>query len=173
MNNLTKITLIFSTSLLSACVNQNKIAEKTIAPVSNPCQKISALLREYENGFEPIKLTNIKAKASNTWKAKYNLVGENCHIWSWGGNKTTYACNISSSNEETAQQYYQNAIKTTKQCLNNEWKVTEEPRNNDDGIKTTFTNKDSKASISAHYVPLDSVFSKSWTIYYYVGKPKV
>lgn len=173
INNLTKLSLITSTTLLSACVNQNNIAQQKLAPVTNPCPKISALLKAYDTGFEQIKMTKIKAKASNTWKAKYNLVGENCHIWSWGGADTTYACNISANQEKVAIEYYQSAINITKQCLPEGWQVKEEPRRHDEGSKTTFTSSSSKASISAHFVPLDSVFSKSWTVYYYIGRPKV
>ncbi|MCW8865992.1 MAG: hypothetical protein OQK09_04585 [Colwellia sp.] len=172
MNNITKLFIILSSTTLSACVNQNTIAQKKIAPVTSPCQKISALLKAYDTGFEQVKMTKIKAKTSNTWKAKYNLVGENCHIWSWGGENTTYACNISANDEKTAIGYYQAAINTTQKCLTNDWQVIEEPRSHDKGKKTTFNSTTSKASISAHFVPLDSVFSEKWTVYYYVGKPK-
>jgi len=172
MNNITKLSLILSSTLLSACVNQNTIAQKKITSVHNPCQKISALIKAYDNGFEQIKMTKIKAKVSNTWKAKYNLVGEDCHIWSWGGEQTTYACNVSANDEKIAIGYYQNAISTTQQCLDESWQIKEEPRSHDNGKKTTFTNTHNKVSISAHFVPLDSVFSEKWTVYYYVGKPK-
>ena len=172
MKNITKLSLILLTTLLSACANQNTIAQKNLAPVTNPCQKISALIKAYDNGFEQIKMTKIKAKVSNTWKAKYNLVGENCYIWSWGDTQTTYACNISANDEKTAIDNYQNAISTTQQCLDGNWHAKEEPRSNDNGNKTTFTSTTSKVSISTHLVPLDSLFSQKWTVYYYVGKPK-
>jgi len=172
MTNRTKLYLILPTVLLSACVNQNTIAQKKLVPVTNPCVKISALIKAYDNGFEQVKMSKVKAKISNTWKAKYNLVGENCHIWSWGGKDTTYACNISANDEKTANNYYQSAINTTQLCLTDDWQVKEESRNKNKGKKTTFTSINSKASISAHFVPLESMFSKKWTVYYYIGKPK-
>ncbi len=97
-------------------LTKTPLRKKKIAPVNNFCQKISPLIKAYDNGFEQIKMTKIKAKISNTWKAKYNLVGENCHIWSWGGEQTTYACNISANDKKTAIDYYQSAISTTQQC---------------------------------------------------------
>lgn len=174
MHNTTKIFIALAgTVLITACVNQNTLAQKKLAPVTNPCQKISALLKAYDTGFEEIKLSKIQSKASNTWKAKYNLVGENCHIWSWGGEQTTYACNFSATDEKTALGYYQKSISTTSQCLNEEWLSDEAPRSNDTGMKTTFTNPAYKASISTHFVPLDSAFNKKWTVYYYIGKPQL
>ena len=173
MNNITKFSLILSTGILSACTNQNTVAQKKLAPVNNPCQKISSLIKAYDNNFDQIKMTKIKAKSSNTWKAKYNLVGENCHIWSWGGSQTTYACNISANNKATAENYYNDAKRITQQCLDDSWEMAERSRTHDDGLKTTFTSQDEEVSISAHLVPTGSVFSEKWTVYYYIGKPNL
>jgi len=171
MNNLTKLSLILSSTLLSACVNQNTISQQKLSPVTNPCSKISLLVKAYETGFEQVKLTKVKAKTTSTWKAKYNIIGDNCHIWTLGNSRTTYSCNISTDDKEIAETYYQNAQQTIQQCLGDEWQMTEEPRKSDKGRKSTFSTPSSQVSLSTHFVPLDSLFSEKWTIYYYIGNP--
>ncbi len=171
MNNLTKFSLIISSTLLSACVNQNTIAQKKLAPVTNPCAKISLLIKAYDDGFEQVKMTKVKTRVSNTWKAKYNIIGDNCHIWTLGDSQTTYSCNITADNKVTAETYYMNAQQTIQQCLGDEWKMDEQPRKADNGRKSTFTASSSQVSLSTHIVPLDSIFSEKWTIYYYIGNP--
>lgn len=171
MNNLIKLSLIFSPLILSACVNQNTIAQNKLTTVTNPCQKISMLINAYADGFEQVKMTKINARISNTWKAKYNIIGENCHIWTWGNSQTTYACNITANDKETAENYYNNAKQTIQQCLGDDWLMTEEPRKSDEGRKSTFTTTNKQVSLSTHIVPLDSLFNDKWNIYYYIGNP--
>ena len=171
VNNLIKLSLIFSPLLLSACVNQNTLAQNKLATVKNPCQKISMLVKAYENGFEQVKMSKIKTKISNTWKAKYNIIGDNCHIWTWGNSQATYACNITTNDGTTAENYYSNARDTIQQCLGDEWMMNEEPRKADDGRKSTFTSPDKQVSLSTHIVPVDSLFNEKWSIYYYIGNP--
>lgn len=171
MNNLIKLSLIFSPLILSACVNQNTIAQNKLATITNPCPKISMLISAYDGGFEQVKMTKIKARISNTWKAKYNIIGENCHIWTWGSSQTTYACNITADDKDTAENYYNNAQQTIQQCLGDDWLMTETPRKADKGRKSIFTTPNKQVSLSTHIVPLDSIFGEKWTIYYYVGNP--
>ena len=171
MNNLLKLSLTFSPLLLSACVNQNTLVQSKLTTVTNPCQKISMLVKAYENGFEQVKTTKIKAKISNTWKAKYNIIGNNCHIWTWGSSQATYACNITADDEKTAEDYYRNAQETIQQCLGDEWMMKEEPRKADEGRKSTYTSPDKQISLSTHIVPVDSLFNEKWSIYYYIGNP--
>ncbi len=171
MNNLIKLPLLFSPLILSACVNQNTIAQNKLTTVTNPCQKISMLISAYSDGFEQVKMTKIDARISNTWKARYNIIGENCHIWTWGNSQTTYACNITANDKETAENYYNNAKQTIQQCLDDDWLMTEEPRKSDKGRKSTFTTPNKQVSLSTHIVPLDSLFNEKWTIYYYIGNP--
>lgn len=171
MNNLKKLSLIFSPLILSACVNQNTIAQKKLTTVTNPCQKISMLINAYDDGFEQVKMTKVKARISNTWKAKYNIIGENCHIWTWGTSQATYSCNITANDKDTAENYYSNAQQTIQQCLGDDSMMIEEPRVNDKGRKSTFTVPNKKVSLSTHIVPLDSIFGDKWSIYYYIGNP--
>jgi len=171
MNYLKKSFLVITPLILSACANQNTIAQKKLTPVTSPCQKISMLIKAHENGFEQVKMTKIKARISNTWKAKYNIIGDNCHVWSWGSSETTYACNITASDKETAENYYNNAKQTIQQCLGNDWLMTEEPRKSDKGRKSTFTKSSKQVSLSAHIVPIESTFTDKWNIYYYIGNP--
>ncbi|NQY86623.1 MAG: hypothetical protein HRT51_02580 [Colwellia sp.] len=171
MNSLKKLSLVISPLLLNACVNQNTIAQNKLTTVTNPCQKISMLISAYDDGFEQVKMTKIKARISNTWTAKYNIIGENCHIWSWGSSKTTYACNITADDKDTAERYYNNAQQTIQQCLGDAWLMTETPRVADKGRKSTFSAPNKQVSLSTHIIPSDSLFGKKWTIYYYIGNP--
>ena len=171
MNNLKKLSLTFLPLLLSACVNQNTVAQKKLSPVTNPCQKITMLINAYDNGFEQVKMTEIKARVSNTWKAKYNIIGEDCHVWTWGKSQATYSCNISTNDKKTAEKYYNNAKQTIQQCLGMDWTMTEEPRKADNGRKSSFTTPSQQVSLSTHIVPQESLIAKKWTIYYYIGTP--
>ena len=169
MKNLTKLTLALSSVILASCVNQNTVAQNKLAPVTNPCTKISLLIKAYDNSFEQVKMTKIQSRASNTWKEKYNIIGENCHIWTLGNSQATYSCNISANDKTTAERYYQSAQQTIQQCLGEKWQMIEQPRKADKGRKSTFTAPGKQVSLSTHIVPLDSIFSKKWTIYYYIG----
>jgi len=171
MNNLTKLSLTLTSLLLTACVNQNIVTQKITAPVTNPCSKISLLINAYDDDFEQIKMTRIKTRATSTWKAKYNIIGDNCHIWTLGTTQATYSCNITANDKKTAESYYQKAQQTIQQCLDDTWQMNELPRKSDNGRKTTFTTPNSQVYISTHIVPLDSLFSDKWTIYYYIGNP--
>jgi hypothetical protein len=142
-------------------------------PTTNACSKLDLLKNAYYNDFSQIKETNVKGRVSNIWKAKYQLFGENCQVFSWGGKQHTYSCNLIAPNEESAQKYYQNAKRVTQECLGNEWRLEESKRKHDQGMKTSFINHDAKpneqVSFSTHLVPTSGLFSTTWTIYYYVG----
>ena len=171
MNNLTKLSLTLSSLLLTSCVNQNTISQKKLAPVTNACSKISLLINAYDNGFEQIKMTQVQTRATSTWKAKYNIIGDNCHIWTLGTAQATYSCNITANDKKTAETYYQKAQQALQQCLGDTWQMSEHPRKADNGRKSTFTTPSSQVSVSTHIVPSDSLFSEKWTIYYYIGTP--
>jgi hypothetical protein len=171
MSKLTKISLILSSTLLSACVNQNTLSQKDVTPVTNPCAKISLLVKAYDTGFETVKSTKIQGRVTNTWKAKYNIIGNDCHIWTLGNAKTTYSCNITTDNKATAENHYLNAQKTIKQCLGDEWQMNEQPRKSDKGRKSTFTSPNSQVSLSTHLVPQKNLLTEKWSIYYYIGNP--
>lgn len=171
MNKLATLSLVISSALLGACTNQNTISQKEVTPVTNPCSKISLLIKAYDSGFESVKSTEIKGRVTNTWKAKYNIIGNDCHIWTLGNAKTTYSCNITAKDKLSAENYYQNAQKTIQQCLGDSWQMNEQPRKSDNGKKSTFTMVDSQVSISTHLVPQKKLLNETWSIYYYIGNP--
>jgi len=172
MTNSTKylIPVIPTFILLAGCANQHKIAQQNLEPVSNPCQKLDYLINAYDDGFEQLKAGEIKARASKIWQAKYHLVGDNCTIWTLGGNKTTYSCNTIQVDQQVAKNYYTKAVSTVKQCLGSDWHIEQSKRLNDDGVKTEFSTKESNVTISTHLVPSTGIFNKTWSVYYYVGK---
>jgi len=170
MNNLNKLSLILSPLLLSACVNQQTIAQKKLTPVTNPCQKISMLISAYEDDFEQVKMTKIKTRVSNTWTAKYNIIGDNCHIWALDESKTIYSCNVTANDKDSAEQLYRNAQQTIQQCLGDDSIMSEAPTAKSNGRKSTFTVPNKHVSLSTHIVP-QSTFGDKWAIYYYIGNP--
>ena len=104
--HLKKLSITALILTISSCANQNCIAQQQLEPVSNPCQKINFLMNAYQNNFEQLKETSVKARVGNIWQAKYHLIGENCTIWSWDANQTTYSCNTIEVDEVTAKNYY-------------------------------------------------------------------
>ncbi|TMM46848.1 hypothetical protein [Colwellia ponticola] len=173
MKSYTKYSLILSSVLLASCANQNTKITTNIMPTTNPCSKLELLKSAYHDDFNQLKEIKIKARASNSWKAKYQLFGKNCQVFSWGEAQSTYSCNLIAPNEQAARKYYQNAKETTQQCLGEQWQLVESNRIHDEGMKTTFTHSDVKANekltFSTHLVPTSGLFSTTWTIYYYVG----
>ena len=171
----TQLILLVSTSILiTSCSNQNSYSadnspSKKLPKITNPCTKVNALISEYDNDFNTLKLKKINTRISQIWKAKYHLVGDSCQIWSWGGDKHTYSCSNTAPNKEIADYYFQNAKNTAKGCLGTEWTIKESTRKNDNGYKIEFNNKSSDLMLAAHAVPTASLFKSEWTIYYYIG----
>jgi len=173
MKSYTKFTLILSSILLASCVNQNTKIAANIMPTTNACTKLDLLKSAYYTDFESLKEIKTSGRASNIWRAKYQLFGEKCQVFSWGGKQHTYSCRLVAPDEKTAQKYYQSAKKITQECLGEKWLLEESNRAHDDGMKTSFTNHGAKPSekvtFSTHLVPSSGVFSTTWTIFYYVG----
>ena len=176
MKKMTKLTLLLSSILLVSCANQNTKIVENIMPTTNPCLKLDLLKSAYADGFEQLKDIKVGARVSNIWRAKSQLFGDNCQVFSWGGNQQTYSCHLVAPDEQSAKKYYDNAKNITQQCLGDAWQLQESSRNNDEGMKATFTNNNAtpseQVSFSAHLVPESTVFSTTWSIYYYVGNNK-
>ena len=164
------LLLILLTSCSSNTQKTSKKQEPTLLPkVTKPCDKINALINEYDNDFNKIKLKMMTTKYSRIWKAKYHLVGDNCQVWAWFGNKHTYSCSNTVPNKEIAEYYFQNAKNTAKSCLGTEWVIKESARKNDEGYTVEFKKEDSDLMLAAHMVPTASLFKSGWTVYYYIG----
>jgi hypothetical protein len=173
MKTYIKYTFILSSILLASCVNQNTKTTDNIMPITNPCTKLTLIKNAYHNDFTQLKDINVNGRVSNIWKAKYQLFGQNCQVFSWGRKQHTYSCSLVAPNEETAKKYYQNAKRVTQECLGEKWHFEEEKRKHDDGMKASFINHgaqpDEKINFSTHLVPTSGLFSTTWKIYYYVG----
>jgi len=171
------ITLLSSLFLISCTLQEpNKsqayLKQANPSPVVRPCDKIDGLINEYSNNFERIKLKAINNRISKIWQAKYHLVGNSCQVWAWGSDSTTYACNITAPDKETAQTYFNKAKEITRGCLAETWQMKEQKRNNDDGIKVEFTTAANDITIATHMVPTAGLFKSEWTVYYYVGSSR-
>ncbi len=174
MKLINKTPILLLAILLTSCSsnkeNSQANEQPTLLPkVTNACFKINALINEYENDFSKIKLSPIKTRIGQIWKAKYNLVGDNCQVWAWGNNKHTYSCSNTAPNKEIADYYFQNAKNTAETCLGESWNIKESARKNSNGYKVEFTKNDSDLMLSAHAIPTANLFKSEWTIYYYVG----
>ena len=165
--------LVILSMFLLGCANQNLEISSTVMPTTNACTKLNVLKSAYFDGFSQLKGTKVSSRASDIWKAKYQLFGENCQVFSWGGKQHTYSCSIVAPNEDMANQYYKNAKSITEQCLGSTWQAEEYQRKHNDGVKTVFTeNNDelkNKVTFSSHLVSNSGLFSKTWTLFYYVG----
>ncbi|TYK66367.1 hypothetical protein [Colwellia echini] len=168
-----KTLVITSSLLLASCVNQNTKISNNLMPTTNACAKLELIKNDYYTNFSSLKSEEIVGRMSNMWKAKYQLFGENCQIFSWGGAQHTYSCNVIAPDEEAAKKYYENAKKVTQQCLGDEWKFEESNRARDNGLKATFTNVDASpkdlVTFSTQLIPSPGLFSTTWTLYYYIG----
>jgi len=173
MKIVNKCTIIITSLLLASCVNQNTKIANNIMPTTNACTKLDLLKSAYYNDFESLREIKVGGRVSNIWRAKYQLFGENCQVFSWGGKQHTYSCRLVAPDEETAQQYYQGAKNVTQECLGEQWQLEESKRIHDEGMKASFINHNAKpsekVSFSTHLVPTSGLFSTTWTIFYYVG----
>ncbi|MDN3651384.1 hypothetical protein QWY77_01110 [Thalassotalea ponticola] len=161
-------TLLCCCTLSSCSINDSSNSQPPIS-LTDPCEKINALLKEYDNNFDRLKLEQSNLKLSQVWKAKYHLVGESCQIWAWGTEKYTYACSLSAPNKQVIDQYFNNAKATAKRCLSNDWISSESTKADNQGYKIEFSSDKSSAKLAAHAVPSGNVFKSQWTIYYYFG----
>lgn len=173
MKTTTKALIVITNLLLVSCVNQNTKISDNIMPTTNACAKLNLLKSAYHDDFNQIKEIKMGARVSNIWRAKYQLFGENCQVFSWGGNAHNYSCSLVAPDEETAENYYQSAKRVTQQCLGEEWLLNESKRKHDDGMKAVFlndkANPEQQVSFSTHLVATEGLFSTKWSIFYYVG----
>ena len=114
MKKYAKYPLILSSILLASCVNQNTKIATNIMPTTNPCTKLDLLKSAYYDDFSSLKEIKVAGRVSNIWKAKYQLFGENCQVFSWGGKQHTYSCNLVAPAEATAKGNYQTAKRISK-----------------------------------------------------------
>jgi len=170
--------LITSATLISGCLStttESNLADESInqqVQRYTACEKIEALVTSYGNDFREIKLKEISTRISQSWSAKYHLVGNDCHIISWGNQVATYSCKLEVPDEVVAQQYFDIAKSETAACIDDSWKMTESPSNNKKGLRVAFDNADKGISISAQMIPTEGLLKQSWSVYYYVGDIK-
>jgi|TARA_B110000090_G_C13326795_1_gene425743 hypothetical protein len=178
MKLLSLLFILCSSFFLFACTvydpnkNQAYLKQANPSPLVRPCDKIKGLINEYDNDFERIKLKAINNRISKIWQAKYHLVGHNCQVWAWGNNSTTYSCNINAPDQETAQTYFEKAKEITRNCLSDDWQMSEQKRKKDKGLKVEFTQTNNDLTIATHLVPTAALFKSEWAVYYYVGSSR-
>ena len=174
-----KLPLVLPVSfLLASCAGQNvqpmekpTLAQQQVNQVK-ACSNLDALISEYDTNFDNIKGKAISTRISSIWRAKHDLIGNNCQVWSWGDSGTTYSCNQPAPNKEVALEYYNRAKEVANQCLADKWQPTESERKNGNGQKIEFSQPNNNLQIAMHLVPTSGLFKTEWTVYYYVGDNK-
>ena len=148
-------------------------AVEGIKPSLKDAAAVNTLRNAISDNFNQLKSVAVKGRISNMWKAKFNLFGEHCQVFTWGGDQHSYSCSLVAPDEESAKRYYQNAKSITQGCLGNEWQLEEKNRTQDAGMKASFTQIANQSSeqvtFSTQLVPSSGFFSTTWSIYYYVG----
>lgn len=147
-----------------------KAMDAQVAAMST-CEKIKGLIAGHGNGFPALKMQKTNARLMDVWKARYNLVGDSCQVWSWGKGQTSYMCALSSPNRETAMEYYDKAKQVTAECVGAEWTLKEGARELGEGMKAQFSHAGTKTVVGVHAVSTPGLFKSEWTTYYFVGHP--
>lgn len=145
-------------------------AETQAAP--SICDVIGKLLGEHTTGFKTLRGNHANTRLGDIWKAKYNVVGNDCEIWRSGTKANMhYVCTRSAPGKAVADDYYQQARDTVRGCQLSGWTETELPRPGNAGVKTRFSATDGNVAIEIHEAKVSGVFKDQWTIYYILGEP--
>lgn len=152
----------------SACV-ENTQSTKSMVEAMSSCEKVDALLQAHRNGFSKIRTSRSTAARIDIWKARYHLVGNNCQIWGWSGERFDYVCNATAPTETIAREWYEKAKVETAKCLDESWTLKEMPRSIGNGSKAVFSQKGSDLKIATHVIETRGLFKTEWATYYFIG----
>ena len=157
-----------STILLGAC--QTNPADDAVAAMS-ACEKINALITQHRSGFDQIRKNPRPGNRMTVWDARYQMIGNNCQVWDWGNNHSSYMCNLSFPDQESAVEVYNKGKQTAAECLGSSWQQTEQPRKLGNGTRVVYSKAGSDTVLSVHAIETKGVFREEWTVYYFVGNP--
>jgi hypothetical protein len=147
------------------------LADDAVAPPESMCGIVKQLVAGHHNGFKELRGNHANTRYGDIWKAKYDVIGKDCEIWRSGNVKTHYVCTRSAPSKEVADDYYNEARQTLRECLDKDWSETDAPRKLATGVKATFSRPGEQAAIEIHEIKVDGIFKDQWTIYYIVGEP--
>ena len=167
------LLMTLSTLFLFSCQSTDKTAYIEPGTVKRPCEKLNGLINAHENGFEALRTNRIDTRYGRIWKTNQHLVGDSCQIWQLDNDKTTYSCSTPAPSLEIAKEYFQRAKKVAENCLAEGWKVSQSTIKSGNGEKIEFKNNTSDLVVSTHYAENSHAYHKQWTVYYYIGAPKV
>ncbi|MYM62748.1 hypothetical protein [Pseudomaricurvus sp. HS19] len=155
-------------ALLSGC--QSNLTDDTVASMST-CDKVSALISQHSSGFEQIRKNPRPGNRMTVWDVRYDMVGKNCQVWDWGNNQSSYMCNLSFPDQESAMEVYNKGKQTAATCLGDGWQLTEEPRKLANGVRAVYHKAGSNTALAIHAIETKGVFKEEWSVYYFVGNP--
>lgn len=131
------------------------------------CPALRKLVQGYADGFKALRGER-EGPRSVVWQARFDAIGRGCEIWT-GGEAAHYVCIRSAPNKAVADEYYEKARSTLRDCLGTAWRERELPRRQGAGTKAVFSNPDEKATIVVHEIRNEGLLRDQWTIYYLVG----
>jgi hypothetical protein len=164
--------LLASTSLIfltTACADKQSRAINDAAATMTDCEKIEALVAAHQNGFEKIRFSRQTTNKMDIWRSRYHLVGDRCQIWHWGPGNTDYVCSLISPDEQIARERFDTAKSITRQCLDDNWKLTESNRKIGTGTKAVFARDGNNTVVATHVVETRGLFNTEWATYYFIG----
>jgi len=158
-----------SSAVLAACIDtQTREQDAAVAAMSS-CEKVQALIRSHDLEFERVRNVRRTANMMDVWTTRYHLVGDSCQVWDWGGGNSSYVCSVVSPNEELAREMYNRAIKVTRECLDEDWALSERKRKLGTGDKAIFRKPGEDSAVATHVIETPGIFKSEWTTYYFVG----
>ncbi len=135
----------------------------------SPCEPLDKLIPEHQNGFKELRHSPRPFNAITVYKTRYQVIDNHCEIWGWGHGKVNYVCSKTSPNEEVARARYNDAVKSIRQCLSNDWQELERPRKVGNGSRTLFSKAGSETGVIVHVFENPGVFKSEWSVYASVG----
>jgi len=135
----------------------------------SPCEIVQALVDSHADGFTQLRGPQSDNRFADVWTAKHHAVGNHCEVWGSGRNQFVYICSRSLPNAAAAQQEYESASTTVRECLGGEWRESVQDRGDERGEFTRFARAADGVAVTIQKVRSDSLLRDQWTIHYLVG----
>ncbi len=170
MNKAFKTLVALSLSILfTACADQETQKNNEAIVNMSSCEKIQALIGAHKDQFKQIRYARQTTNRMDIWRTRYHLIGDRCQIWDWGSGNTDYVCSLIAPEQELAEQRYEKAKQTTRECLDSSWQLTEQARKVGQGSKAVYAQQGNNTVVATHVVKIRGLFNTEWITYYFVG----
>jgi hypothetical protein len=164
---LKRIVTISIISTLFGCNASLSPEQQAYADSLTTCQKIDGLLTSFNDGFKPLRAAQIQNKYSDSWAAKYHVVGNSCQIIIMGDGNTSYKCAKYYKEETPSRADYNTAVENIRECLGDQWSSTQSTQN--DTLKSIFNSGSNQAEMIIRSGPTLAKFGDKWQTTFEVG----